>query len=121
MDVRIKTTDYEITAEVSSYLDQRIAHVEKLLGEEAEGARLEVELGRDAGRPRHDENMWYAEMMVTAPGGMQVRATNRAASINAAIDDVKEEMERQVRREKQVHIRFLRKSGALAKRWMRWE
>src|SRR3989344_5783290 len=120
MEVRIKTTDYEITTEVSSYLDQRIASIEKLLGDEAETARLEVERGRDAGGQRHGANMWYAEMMVVAPGGMKVRATNRAASINAAIDDVKEEVARQVRRDKQVHIRFLRKSGALAKRWMRW-
>lgn len=121
MDVRVKTTDYEITGEVSSYLDQRIAHIEKLLADESETARLEVELGRDAGRPRHGENVWYAEMLIRTPGGANIRATNHAASINAAIDDVKEEVERQLRREKQIHVRLLRKSGALAKRLMRWE
>jgi len=120
MNTRIKTTDYEITGEVSSYLDARLATLEKLLGDDAAVARCEVEIGRDAGNMRHGEHVWFAEISVRTPGGMDARATNRAASINAAIDDVKEEVERQLRREKQAHIRVLRKSGAALKRLMRW-
>ena len=120
MNTRIKATDYHITPDVAEYLNARLLTLEKLLGTDADQTRCEVELGRDAGNQRHGEHVWFAEITIRAPGGAQVRATNRAASINAAIDDVKEEVERQLRREKQVHIKILRKSGAALKHLIRW-
>lgn len=119
MDIRVKTTDYELTPEVSAYLDERLARIEKMLAADAEFARCEVELGRDAGRPRHGANIWFAEITLFSPTGESARATNRAENINTAIDDVKEEIERQLRKEKKLHIRIWRKGGALAKRLMR--
>lgn len=47
-------------------------------------------------------------------------ARNNASSVNAAIDDVKEEIERQLRREKKLHIRVMRKTGSAIKNWMRF-
>ncbi|PIR84052.1 ribosomal subunit interface protein [Candidatus Kaiserbacteria bacterium CG10_big_fil_rev_8_21_14_0_10_51_14] len=120
MDIRIKTTDYEITPEVSSYLHERIATLEKFLAGEIHVVRCEVEVGRDAGRPRHGANIWFAEIRVMQPGMKAVYARNNAASVNAAIDDVKEEVERQLLRDKKLHTRVLRKTGASVKRWMRF-
>ena len=70
--------------------------------------------------PRHGANIFFAEMHVMCPGGANVYARNNAENINAAIDDVKEEVERQLRREKKLHIRLYRKGGALAKRMLRF-
>ncbi len=120
MDTRIKTTGYEMTPETSEYLASRLAHVEKLLGDDALTARCEVELGRDAGGQRHGEYVWFAEMQIIAPGSYRIRATNHSASINGAIDDVKEEVERQLKRERKLHIRIARTGGAFAKRLMRF-
>ena len=120
MDVRIKTTDYEITQEVSQYLDARIASLEKFLGTDIDTARVEVEVGRDAGRPRHGANIWFAEISVIVPGQDRIYARNNSESVNGAIDDVKEEVERQLRRERKLHIRLLRTGGAFAKRLMRF-
>ena len=120
MDIRIKTTDYEITPEVSAYLDERIAALEKFLTGDPEITRCEVERGRAAGRPRHGANIWFAEISVIQPGMTRVHARNNAQSINAAIDDVKEEVERQLRSEKKLHIRLMRKTGAAVKSWMRF-
>lgn len=120
MDIRIKATDYQLTPEVSAYLDERIASLAKFLGSDAGPTRCEVEVGRDAGRPRHGANMWFAEIRVIQPGSEPVYARNNAESVNAAIDDVKEEVERQLRREKQVHIRVLRKTGSAIKSWLRF-
>ena len=119
MDIRIKTTDYELTSETRSYLDDRIASLEKFLGDTAL-VRCEIELGRDAGRPRHGANMWFAEIRIMQPGSTPVYARNNASSVNAAIDDVKEEIERQMRQEKKLHIRLMRKTGAAIKNWMRF-
>ncbi|OGG80493.1 hypothetical protein A3A39_00220 [Candidatus Kaiserbacteria bacterium RIFCSPLOWO2_01_FULL_54_13] len=119
MDIRIKATDYQITPQVAEYLDQRIASLGKLLTGVEDVARIEVELGRDAGRPRHGKNIWFAEIQVIVPGSERVYARNNSESVNGAIDDVKEEVERQLRRERKIHIRLYRKGGALAKRLMR--
>ena len=120
MDVRIKATDYQVTPQVEAYLNQRIAALGKLLAGVEDIARIEVELGRDAGRPRHGKNIWFAEIRVVIPGESPVYARNNSESVNGAIDDVKEEVERQLRRERKLHIRFLRKGGALAKRLLRF-
>ena len=120
MDIRIKTTDYELTREARNYLDDRVASIEKLLGGDTTLVRCEIELGRDAGRPRHGANMWFAEIRIMSPGSPPVYAHNSAPTVNAAIDDVKEEIERQLRREKKLHIRVMRKTGSAIKNWMRF-
>jgi len=101
MDIRIKATDYEMTPDIESYLNQRLEALEKYIGENVELARCEVELGRDAGRPRHGKNIYFAEMRVISPGENDVYARNNSESVNGAIDD-------------------LRKSGAMLKRLMRF-
>jgi len=120
MDIRVKATDYQMTPKTAEYLDQRVASLAKLLVGFEDVARIEIELGRDAGRPRHGANIWFAEMQVIVPGSERVYARNNSESVNGAIDDVKEEVERQLRRERKLHIRLYRKSGALAKRLLRF-
>ncbi len=120
MNIRIKTSDYEITPEVSVYLDERLGALEKFISVDTGLARCEVELGRDAGRPRHGANIWFCEIHIIQPGMDRAYARNNASSVNAAIDDVKEEVERQLRREKKLHMRVLRKTGGAIKKWMRF-
>jgi|SRR3989344_3199004 len=120
MNIRVKATDFQMTPDVQAYLDSRVASLQKLLVGFEDVARVEVELGRDAGRPRHGANIWFAEMHVIVPGAERIYARNNSESINGAIDDVKEEVERQLRRERKIHIRLYRKGGALAKRLLRF-
>ncbi len=120
MDIRIKATDYQLTPEVSSYLEDRLATLEKFLGEGGASTRCEVEIGRAAGGQRHGKNMWFAEIRIVQAGMEPVYAHNNSETVNAAIDDVKEEVERQLRRGKKLHIRVMRKTGAAIKNWMRW-
>ena len=119
MDVRIKATDYQMTSETDAYLAPRIQSLEKLLGADSDVARCEIELGKDAGRPRHGANMWFAEIHIKYPGG-SVYARNNSESVYGAIDDVKEEVERQLRKGKRLHVRMMRRGGALAKRLLRF-
>lgn len=120
MDIRLKTTDYQITGEVQSYLDERLATIEKMLGSDASAARLEVELGRAAGSSRHSEHAWRVEINISYPGGPSIRATNNAETVNTAIDDAKEEAVRQLRSSRQAHRRIARKTGAAIKRFLRF-
>lgn len=119
MDVRIKATDFQMTPEVEGYVQQRVASLEKLLSDVEDVARIEIEIGRDAGRPRHGANIFFAEMIIIVPGSERLYARNNSESVNGAIDDVKEEIEKQLRREKKFHIRLYRQGGRLAKRLLR--
>jgi ribosomal subunit interface protein len=121
MDIRIKADGFEMTEAMSAYLDERLKHIEKLLANDAELTRCEVELGRDAGRPRHGANILYVEMQLFRPGEPSLRATNHSESVNGAIDDAKAELERQLGNEKRVNTRELRKGGEEAKRLLREE
>ncbi len=114
MDIRIKATDYELTEEARNYLETRLVAIEKLLGG-APHVRFEVELGRAAGKARHGKNLWFAEIQVIVPGQDPVRATNNSESINAAIDDARAEVERQLRKNKQRGLRLTRRVGARIK------
>ncbi len=120
MDIRIKTTDYQLVPETSSYLDERIAAIERHLGPDADSARVEVEIGRAAGKARHGEYLWFAEFNVSAPGMPSIHAKNHEDSINAAIDQAKEEVVVQLRRSKQAHRRVLRKTGAALKNLLKF-
>ncbi len=121
MDLRIKTDGFDITSALSEYAEERVMSIRRLLGTGDAPVRCEVELGRDAGRPRHGKNIWYAEIQIIRPGEPLVRASNRSESINGAIDDAKEEVERQLRGEKGVHTRMMRNGGAMLKRLLRRE
>ncbi|MDP3965786.1 MAG: HPF/RaiA family ribosome-associated protein [bacterium] len=120
MDIRIKATNYEMTPDVESYLGERLNSLEKFIGADLNVVRCEVELGRDAGRPRHGANIWFAEIAILVPGKDRVYARNNSESVNGAIDDVKEEVERQLLRERKLHRRIFRNGGAMLKRIMRF-
>jgi ribosomal subunit interface protein len=119
MDIRIKTTDYQMTAEISSYLDERLGAIEKHLGNEASSARCEVEIGRASGHSKRGD-VWFAEINLMYPGSEHMRSTAQSESVNAAIDEAKDEMMQQLRKEKRLHTKVIRKSGAAIKKMMRF-
>jgi ribosomal subunit interface protein len=119
MDVRIRASEFPMTTAINDYVQQRLATIEKLLGSDAQLARCEVELGRSGGAQRHGEYIWIAEIQVSYPGGERVVARNQEATVNAAIDNAKEEVMMQLRKNKRLHTRVLRRTGAAIKRWMR--
>lgn len=118
MEKRIKVTDYEITPDVSEYLETRLKAVEKLVGD-VEAVRCQVELGRSAKHAKQGEDQWFTELDVTAKGN-QWHATAAAASIKASIDLAKDELVHQIRREKQLHRRVIRKGGQAIKSMLRF-
>jgi ribosome-associated translation inhibitor RaiA len=119
MDVRTKTTNYKVTADIGAYLDARLASIEKMLGNDmASKTRCEVEIGKASGKHSSDY-MWYTEIRLLTIGGKPLYARNHAATVQASIDDVKDEMERQVRKEKKSRVTGNKKKGREVKRALR--
>lgn len=116
MTIRTKTVDYKMTSDISSYLDTKVTAITKLAGD---GARVEVELGRDAGKPRHGKNIFFTEFCVVRPGEPRVCSRNNGESINESIDDAKDEMVRQLKKLKTKGKSTARKEGRKVKRALR--
>src|ERR1700685_3230326 len=115
MDIRIKATDYDITPEVADYLDERLAHIEKFLGGDAQEARMEVELGRAEGHHKKSEYQWFAELQLSRPGMERCVARNSEPTMNAAIDNARGELMHQLRKDKTANVRKDRKDAAKIK------
>ena len=118
MNIRIKTTNYKMTPEVSNYLDERLKAIERFIGEGSDAVRCEIEIGRAEGHAEHGD-VWRAEINLVH-AGQNLRAESEAGSVNAAIDEVKDEMTHQLRSGKRLHIRLARRGGAMLKRMMRF-
>ena|SRR3989344_2161053 len=119
MNIRIKTSDYEMPTKVSLYLADRLATLEKLLGKNADLTRCEVELGKATGRHKHSDYQWFAEIQIKRPGSATLVASNHESAINAAIDNAKDEMKRQLRKTNTSRTTKVRKGAAQAKRLLR--
>jgi ribosome-associated translation inhibitor RaiA len=120
MEVRIRASDFQLSTETSKYLDQKLASLEKVLGTDAALARCEVELSRSGGAQRHGEYVWLAEIQIIYPGGRRLVARNQEPTINSAIDNAQGEAMMQLRKERRLHSRVLRRTGAAIKRWTRF-
>lgn len=117
MDLRIKTSDYDMPREVADYLDEKIDSIQKLLADDADTARCEVELSRAVGRPQQGD-IWRAEIIVHREGQRHV-ASATGESVNAAIDIAKDEILQQLRKAKGKHLALARRMGMHMKRWVR--
>ncbi len=116
MDTRIKTTDYEMTAETSAYLEDKLSSIKRLILDDA--ARCEVELGRSVGHSQQGD-VWKAEITITAQGE-RYRAMAEQESVHAAIDIVKDEILQQLRKHKGRATSLTRRAGLKMKEWLRF-
>jgi ribosomal subunit interface protein len=119
MNVRIKTKDFELNGAVRKYLEVRTRALEKLLGADAAITRCEVEVGRAAGKQRHGDHLYFAEFLIRAPRRKPIRAVNHESTINAAIDNAKDEAMRQLRKQKTVKLASEKRAGAQVKRTLK--
>ena len=117
MQTRIKATDYEMTPEIAAYLDDKIAMIAKLVGDD-ETALCDVEIGRSVGHSQQG-NVWKAEIVLSR-GGERLRAMAEEESVNAAIDIAKDEMMQQLRKSKGRLTALSRRAGLKVKEWMRF-
>lgn len=117
MQIRIKSTEFEMTTEVQVYLEQKIAAIEKLLAHNARMARCEVELGRAVGHSQQGD-VWRAEIIVLHEGMRHV-AEATGESVNAAIDVAKDEILQQLRKNKDRSTTLMRRLGNRLKKFAR--
>ncbi len=107
MEIHIKYTNFEVTAEIKEFLQKKLGFLVKL-GLPAV-AHAWVEVGRVT---RHHQQglVWYAECDIKMPGKKSFRATSTNYDLGAALDEVKDELEMVFQKTKEKY-RSLRRRG----------
>lgn len=115
MELKIKTSDYVMTPDVSAYLAEKVSALERLVHDEA--GRCEVEIGRGVGHSQQGD-VWKAEIVIHQ-NGERLYAIAQGESVKAAIDIAKDEMLQQLRKEKEKNVSLTRRLGARLKKFAR--
>ncbi len=116
MHTRTKATNYELTPDIESYLDERLAAVEKLFPQNSYVV-CDVELSKETAHAHGD--LWRAEVSLEIDGEVH-RAVAQEESMQAAIDKAKDELAQMLRREKTKHESLLRKGSMKLKQLLKF-
>lgn len=93
MQIKIRCTDFELTPAIREYIEKKLPHLEKFLGNN--NALCEVEIGKATGHHRSGD-VFRAEINLNEPGGKQFFAVVERDDLYAAIDLVRDEIEREI-------------------------
>ncbi len=94
MQINIKGTGMELTEAVKEYIGKRLNSIEKYQKSENGEVSAEVEVGKMT--EHHKKGDWFkAEVNLRGDSGL-FRAVSTQSDLYAAIDDVKEQLERQL-------------------------
>lgn len=113
----IKGTHYDITTETRVYIEEKIAQFSKLIRVNEDAVTCDVEVEREMTGVHG--NVWRVEINVRAAGDFY-RTEAKGETINAAVDEAKDEMMRVLRRSKRKGDSLLRRGGAKLKEWLRF-
>lgn len=108
----------ELTDALAQYVDEKIKSVEKFLhGDGAENAIVQVEIGKTT---KHHQAgaVFRAEVNLNAHGA-RFRAVSEKEDLYAAIDDMKDELAREIKSAKEKKKTLMRRGGAAIKRFLR--
>ena len=116
-NLNVKTSGWDMTDEISAYLDEKVAGIEKMLADPDDGTlKCDVELAQT--REQH-ASVARADMRLSI-NGESYRAEATGETMQAAIDALKDDMQRQLRKVKSKNSSLLKRGGAQLKRWMKF-
>ncbi len=109
MNITIKTTNIDLTEAIKSYVEKRLGAFTKHNPSVSEDDRAEVEVGKTT-EHHHSGEIFRAETVLHM-NGKKIVATSEKEDLYAAIDEMKDKLEREVRGGKEKK-RTLWKRGA---------
>ncbi len=114
MNYNIKGTGLEITPELREYVETRLEHAQKFLGEDST-ALAQVELEHS---PARDGGKYRAEFTVSASGEV-FRSEEWASGMHEAIDLALGDLARELRRNKKKRLHNVRHAAVRVKEYLR--
>lgn len=97
MKIIFKSKDFSLTPSIEDYLQKKINGLEKFLGDfNKETTKVEAEVGKTTGRHRAGD-IFRAEINLSV-GGKLFRAESEQEDIFSAIDEVRDELEQEIKK-----------------------
>lgn len=117
MQIIFKKKDFEITPSIQDYVQKKMETLEKFLKSFGEEKMIaDVELGKSTGRQKSGE-IFRAEINLNL-GGKMFRAESEQEDLLAAIDEVRDDLEQEIKKfkEKKETV-FIRGARSLKKKF----
>jgi ribosomal subunit interface protein len=111
MKTNIKTTGIELTDALSSYVDEKITHIEKVIDESDESVFCDVEIGTSTKHHQSGE-IFRAEINLHT-AGKDYRAVSEKDDLYTAINDAKEQIMKSAKQHRS-RIRTLLRRGSIS-------
>lgn len=118
MNVNIKTTNLELTDSIRDYLDKKMAQVEKFIKAPSTEPIADIEIGKTTNAKNSAEDLFKAEINLQI-GGNLYRYSAEEAELYAAIDKMKDQIIREIRKEKEKKRDFFRRGALRMKEMIR--
>lgn len=117
MRTSIKTTRLTLTPATSDYIDKKIADIEKFVDKEDESTTVHVEIEKTTAH-HHAGDIFRAEINLHI-AGKSLRAEATKEDLYAALDEVKDEIIRELSSHKTKKQTLVKKGGRLFKSRLR--
>lgn len=119
MKIKITTTNIELTSAIESYVEEKMRSVEKFaMPHQSEDPIMEIEIGKTTNHHQSGD-VFRAETNVRVRG-KHFRATSEKNDLYAAIDDVRNELVRELSSHKEKTRTLVRKGAGMIKNMLRF-
>lgn len=113
LKIDIYTKNLDLTPSIRDYVNQKVGSLEKF---SKNNVPFEIAVELDRTTHHHYKGMVFrAELQMQIPGGL-LRAESVKEDLRVAIDDARDELERELKKTKDKKISFVKRIGRLFKR-----
>jgi len=99
MKIIVQAVGFKLNKAISDFIDEKMSDLERALGgANSESVEARVEIGKPSGHHKKGD-VFYAEVNLKMPGKL-LRATSENWDLRLAITEVKDELQRQIRKYK---------------------
>lgn len=116
MEIKIKTTNFSLTLAIKTYLESKLNSLNKFLPYD-ESVFADVELAKTT-RHHQKGDIFKAEVNLKIPKHL-IRAVAEEWDLRAAIDTVRDELQREIKIKKEKNFSLYKKSARVLKKLLR--
>jgi len=117
MNIQIKCTGMDLTDSIRNYVEKRIAPLGRFVDKDGSEAIASIEVGLDTKHHKQGD-VYKAEGTITASGDF-FRTNTTRDDIFVAIDEVREELERQMVEKKDKDVSLFRRGARSVKKMLK--
>ncbi|MDO8572965.1 MAG: ribosome-associated translation inhibitor RaiA [bacterium] len=115
MNISVKATNIVLTPAISQYIDEKVGSLEKfIVATDPTTVRANIEVGKTTRHHHSGNDIFLAEINLHIDGKV-LRAVSEQSTLYAALDDMKDEIAREINSSKNKQRTLLRRGGATVK------